>query len=693
MRPETLRAIQDRIDASRVARATARELSMTGQWRSAEPDAARRLAYDARVSRVDGAAEAVYGSNDFQPVVFLPDGATVRRAVGRVQVQSAGVTTSGSGFLLSPDLFITNQHVVMNAADAANTVVVFDDEIGHGGTRTPQTRFSLAPGRLALFSDEDQLDYAIVALGGRIDGAATAPDLGYCPLGFSPDRHRIGMNVNIIQHPNALPKTIAIRNNLLTARTDTRLLYETDTDVGSSGSPVFNDQWDIVALHHYGAPSAAAAGAPPNPSVNEGIRISAIFEDLKQRATTLPGEQQSLVLRALSLWTDATPGGKQLEHRPPAPPEALISSVAPHDTENAMPAPTADAATLVIPLEVTIRVAGARAATIPASPVDANAVAPRRRLTRTAEAVKLDTDYTNRNGFNPKFVPGVNLDLDKIAKPKADIIAPLHAGEAVGAEGELRYQNFSVIMHKRRCFALLTATNIDGDTYVSIDRKTGLPSTTQPEGETWIADTRISDSYTVNQDFYSAWSHLFDRGHLTRRDDPTWGPDAVRANKDTFHFTNCTPQHWLFNESIKYWQGVERYVLEQGLFVSGKDKPLSVLQGPVFDNTNDQWADNTQVPSAFWKVVIWNGKTGLKAAAFIVDQTRLLTIERGGGSAPPPAGTPVNVTEYRASVAEIEKRTGLDLSAIRAHDTAAQTLPTVGEALRIITKWEDIALK
>ena len=112
------------------------------------------------------------------------------------------------------------------------------------------------------------------------------------------------MNVNIIQHPNGLPKTIAIRNNLLTARSDTRLLYETDTDFGSSGAPVFNDQWDVVALHHYGAPSAppqSAGGQPPPSSVNEGIRISVIFNDLKDRAAKLDPVAQEMVTRALSL--------------------------------------------------------------------------------------------------------------------------------------------------------------------------------------------------------------------------------------------------------------------------------------------------------------------------------------------------------------------------------------------------------
>lgn len=48
-------------------------------------------------------------------------------------------------------------------------------------------------------------------------------------------------------------------------------------------------------------------------------------------------------------------------------------------------------------------------------------------------------------------------------------------------------------------------------------------------------------------------------GHLTRRNDPTWGTsdEAERANADTFHFANCTPQHLRFNETAKYWQGVD----------------------------------------------------------------------------------------------------------------------------------------
>jgi endonuclease G len=288
-------------------------------------------------------------------------------------------------------------------------------------------------------------------------------------------------------------------------------------------------------------------------------------------------------------------------------------------------------------------------------------------------------------------VADIEIDLEQIIAPKRHQVAPLHQGDRVGAPGELRYQNFSVVMHKTRRVALLTATNIDGESYITIDRKTGLPSTHQAEGETWYLDSRISPSYVIGQDFYSRWSHLFDRGHLTRRNDPTWGQFATRANKDTFHFTNCSPQHWLFNQSLKFWQGIERYVLEQGLFESGRDKPISVLQGPVFNNADDLWADEVQIPSAFWKIVIWSSAGELKAVALVANQTSLFSQVRRG-AAPLDGDTPVNVTQWRSSIAAIEKMTGLDLSAIKPYDTLDQSLPTVGEALQLITRWEDIKL-
>ena len=173
--------------------------------------------------------------------------------------------------------------------------------------------------------------------------------------------------------------------------------------------------------------------------------------------------------------------------------------------------------------------------------------------------------------------------------------------------------------------AIFTATNIDGRTYLTVDRATGKV-TNESEGEKWFNDPRVPASAFLDQSFYGDWSRYFDRGHLTRRTDPTWGTAeaAERANADTFHFTNCSPQHFRFNESAKFWQGVERFVLENRLRADDDRKPMSVFQGPIFNSHIDRWADNVQIPSSFWKIVVWKGADKLKAVGLVVDQLPLL---------------------------------------------------------------------
>lgn len=156
----------------------------------------------------------------------------------------------------------------------------------------------------------------------------------------------------------------------------------------------------------------------------------------------------------------------------------------------------------------------------------------------------------------------------------ASRIAPLADGTALG---ELKYRGFSVIMDKQRDFALLTATNIDGDSYMRVDRKTGMVA--DAEGETWYKDRRISDEYGLGQAFYSEWSHKFDRGHLTRRNDPTWGPRrwrpsapmqtrSISAIAHHSPFALISPQTsgrasnaTCLNRCITVWQGETTYSL------------------------------------------------------------------------------------------------------------------------------------
>jgi endonuclease G len=721
-------------------RAKVRDLVAAGKWQLAEPDKARLAGYIARTAKAKSlkGAEAVQGPTvDFQPVSFLAQGNRIQRAVAYVEVMTAGASCTGSGFLISPDLFITNQHVISDINAARGAQIVFDRQADITGRPLSPTTFLLDPDRCAIFSPVDQLDYAVIAVGERTAGAAMLVDLGFCPLLNRTDKHALGINVNIIQHPNGAPKLIAIRNNLLTAETPDALLYETDTEEGSSGSLVCNDLWEAIALHHYGQPFLAereAEGQTLPQAVNEGIRISSIWKNLSSRLAELSGEAASLMTKALA-YDSTTPvatGERQLgpphpvAHAPESTPlgDATKRATAqsrplPHASESdslgeqttstmadrRFP-PASESAPLgepqmpveqelkfTIPLEISVRVGSvATSAIAPQIKADSIPALQAKALVRGAESVRIDADYSNRNGYDADFIPGLHVPMPQ---PNADLtkqIGGLSGNVPNAGSGLLIYEHFSLIMNKSKRVAMFTATNIDGETYLNVDRGTG--EVKGAEGDTWFKEPRISASFYLGQDFYSSWSHIFDRGHLTRRSDPTWGTpaEAERANADTFHLTNCSPQHFLFNESSKYWQGVELYVLEQGTLAQESRKRLCVFQGPTYDDAIDQMADDVQVPSSFYKIVVWKGQAGIKSVGLVVDQLQLLSITRHGVKVG--SDTTVQVKQWRAKISDIAAKTGLIFDPVIVdNDTISQPgQPAVGEARTLIRSFADIKL-
>ncbi len=698
-------AFRQLVEGTRGDRARVRRLVASGQWQLAEQDSDRFRSFAARTmrTRLRGGAEAVQGDTlDYQPASFLSEGAAIRRAVAYVEVSFGAESTLGTGFMVSPRLFLTNQHVIRHAQAALGATITFDRELDELGRPRATTTFRLDPSSFALFSEEPDHDYALIAVGARLSGSSELVDFGFCPLSPAPDKHVIGMSANIIQHPGGQRKLISIRKNLLVARTPRTLLYETDTEVGSSGAPVFNDDWEVVALHHYGEPFLERVDEQGNPiplTVNEGIRISALVSHLAGRRQEVPSRSQALLDELLQLGAAAvaaSPGPRLGPPKPktwPMPPRA--EAITPTRSEDpTMPSNStpAGAVEFVVPLRIRITLDGAtgQAAATAAEPISPPT------LGRRSEAIRVDTDYANRSGYDASFIPGTTVPLPAVRGESAQAVAPLRAGEPNAAEGELKYEHFSVKLNRFKRMAIFTATNIDGETYLSVDRKTGEVG--GAEGETWFRDPRVSESFFLNQDFYSAWSSYFDRGHLTRRTDPTWGTEdeATRANADTFHFTNCSPQHFRFNQSTKFWQGVERYVLETGVLAQESRRRLCVFQGPVFDDDIDRTADDVQIPSSFFKVVVWRGASRLKAVGLVVDQGALLDESRVN-LGPPRSPSFVNVNQWRVSIAAIEKRTGLDFGqAVRDADTIAQSQqPGAGaEALQgsLIGSFRDIVL-
>jgi endonuclease G, mitochondrial len=282
MREETRHKILEEVEATEVERKRVRDLAAKGLWQDAELNRERFQRYFAKRARTvpSSGAESVQGDTlDYQPVSFLVEGAVIRRAVAYVEASYGTETSMGSGFLVSPRLFVTNQHVIPDAQAALGAIVTFDREVDERGRPRKTTSFALDPEAFALFSDEGVLDYALIAIGERQSGDGQLSDFGYCPLSPAGDKHVIGMSTNVVHHPGGMRKLISIRNNILVARSKRTLLYESDTQTGSSGAPVFNDDWDVVALHHWGEPFLEPIddqGQSIRRNVNEGVRVSAV---------------------------------------------------------------------------------------------------------------------------------------------------------------------------------------------------------------------------------------------------------------------------------------------------------------------------------------------------------------------------------------------------------------------------------
>lgn len=687
-----------------------RKLAFIEQKLGVTPDIAARIAaYEDPKSlpltpEQAAGAESLQGKTvDFVGIRFLDIGRAASRSVARVT--DRGGEAVGTGFMVAPNLFLTNNHVIESRAEAGEMLLEFNYEEDANRRILPVSRFRFNPTALFLSDDITDLDFTLVAVGARVDGAGRLEDFGYLPLVDTDDKHIKAIFVNVIQHPDGRPKELVTRENRIFARTTNTLIYGADTLPGSSGSPILNDDWEVIALHHWGGPSRARREDPvPGvelPSLgNEGIRISVIVKQLRTELPRLDAKARALLATAL----DPSFRAPSLARRATQPRREVMRErdIAASNDGSAAPRVSSDGTvTWTVPLTLSVRLGGigiptSRDEQVPAlSDADVEnsdvAEAPDdATVTVTAEAAKLkpDANYANRRGYNASFL-GIKVPLPTVRDAKRGAVARNQRAKAGENAHELKYLHFSAVMNAGRRLAYFTAVNIDGRHVVKINRETGVVTSAESldddDGaearEKWYGDPRLGNDEATDQSLYDdAALGAFQRGHLVKRTDPSWGvPDtAAKAQADTYHFTNCAPQHEKFNPVAKRWAGLENWITNGS---DDEDMRVSVFTGPIF-GTKDPKLGYVRVPLRYWKIVVRVEDGRLLATAAVADQTELVKggAERIGAEDLP--RMPQLVKVKQVTVAKIEALTGIDFGKLRNFDTSGgETLGGGAEAL------------
>ncbi len=157
--------------------------------------------------------ERVLGLSDFCSINFLARGIQASASVARLRIRLPDGTGEwfGTGFLVGPQLLLTNHHVLPSPTAAALAIAEFNYEHDINGVEAPRRVFNLMPS--ALFFTDPLLDATFVEIAPRAFDGTPLSQFGFLPLirpsGKGLDREW----VTLVQHPeasrNRLPSAIA----------------------------------------------------------------------------------------------------------------------------------------------------------------------------------------------------------------------------------------------------------------------------------------------------------------------------------------------------------------------------------------------------------------------------------------------------------------------------------------------------
>jgi V8-like Glu-specific endopeptidase len=228
--------------------------------------------------------QAVLGDESYKTLEWYRRGLTRANAVGRIGMQaSQGI---GTGFLVQAcevdpnrqgQLFITNHHVVPDALpNWKNAVVIFESL--DGSTKRYGVKNMLWTSPIA------ELDATVLELNDDVKGVEAYPLCG--PL---PDLATTKARVYVIGHPGGATMQFSLDDNLMIDYLAPKIHYRAPTDKGSSGSPVFDSDWALLALHHSGGKAVRRLHGDGTYAANEGLYFPAIAEAFRKATAQPPG--------------------------------------------------------------------------------------------------------------------------------------------------------------------------------------------------------------------------------------------------------------------------------------------------------------------------------------------------------------------------------------------------------------------
>ncbi|MFM9957274.1 MAG: DNA/RNA non-specific endonuclease [Phycisphaerales bacterium] len=559
------------------------------------------------------------------------------RAIGRIEVGGHDrADWLGTGWLIAPDVVVTNRHVAVEFARAsAGSATGFAFRASpSGGSMSASIDFIEEIGRsdsartfplseVLHIEDDDGPDMALmrvttstggtpIALHGSASKSKMVAVVGY------PARDTRNLDQKLMDRLfGEVYETKRLAPGEVTGKKDGFVLHDCTTLGGNSGSPVLDlATGQAVALHFAGRYRETNYAVPADVVADVLGRVT---RGESKRTYSIPAPANGGAVAAHAVSATTSVGGRMV--RTTIPIHITVEIDAPMTGSASAPTQTAS----------------------PPPPPPTGISAPAADGSLGEEAVShggKPSDYLDRKGYLDNFLP-VKVPLP-VVKGGKDVLAFDFNG--VKKETVLRYEHFSVVMNSKLRMCFFSAVNINGK------------SSQKTKRSGWRTDPRIPETKQIAEECYGN-PPRFSRGHMTRREDPAWGTpkEADRGNDDSMHVTNVTPQMQAFNGAV--WLSLEDYALQNARKAGQK---ISVFTGPIFGKS-DPVKFGVPIPRAFWKIIAFiHDDTGkLSATGYSISQNEHLEA---------PEFVFGKFKTFQRSLPWIEQRTGLTFGPLTKAD-------------------------